>query len=142
MILTNAHIATLRSDDSFGLVSDGAIVLDGAKIAWAGPAHELPDKFRTEPAHDLGGRLVTPALIDCHTHIVFGGNRAAEFEQRLHGASYEQVAKAGGGIVSTVTATREASVEALLADALRRVDAMIAEGVTLIEVKSGYGLDR
>lgn len=141
MLLTNAHIATLRTDDSFGLVADGAIALEGAKIAWVGPATDLPDAFRDAPSHDLGGRLVTPALIDCHTHVVFGGNRAAEFEQRLNGASYEEVAKAGGGIVSTVTATRAASPDTLLADALTRVDAMIAEGITLIEVKSGYGLD-
>jgi len=92
--------------------------------------------------HDLDGKLITPALIDCHTHVVFGGNRAAEFEQRLNGASYEDVARAGGGIVSTVTATRTATEEQLLSDALKRVDALIAEGVTLIEVKSGYGLDR
>lgn len=142
MLLTHAHIATLQTDDSFGLIADGVIALEGATIAWVGPAADLPDAYRTGPTHDLGGRLVTPALIDCHTHVVFGGNRAAEFELRLNGASYEEVAKAGGGIVSTVTATRAASQDALLADALPRVDAMIAEGVTLIEVKSGYGLDQ
>lgn len=142
MILTNGHIATLRRDDDFGLIADGVIALDGPRVAWVGPAADLPDRYQNQPVHDLGGRLVTPALIDCHTHVVFGGNRAAEFEQRLNGASYEDVAKAGGGIVATVTATREWSNEALLADALTRVDAMIAEGVALIEVKSGYGLDR
>lgn len=142
MLLTNGHIATLQTDDSFGLIQDGVIVIDGTQIAWVGNAADLPDAFKSLQPHDLGGRLVTPALIDCHTHIVFGGNRAAEFEQRLNGASYEEVAKAGGGIVSTVTATRAATQEALLADVLSRVDAMIAEGVTLIEVKSGYGLDR
>ena len=142
MLLTNGHIATLKSDDSFGLISNGAIALDSAKIAWFGAAVDLPDVYKNQQTHDLNGRLVTPALIDCHTHVVFGGNRAAEFEQRLNGASYEEVAKAGGGIVSTVRATRTSSQDALLADALRRVDAMIAEGVTLIEVKSGYGLDR
>lgn len=142
VLLTNGHIATLQSDDDFGLVADGMIALDGARIAWVGPAADLPEVYRDLPHHDLGGRLVTPALIDCHTHVVFGGNRAAEFEHRLKGASYLEVAKAGGGIVSTVTATRTASEDALLADALTRVDAMIAEGVTLIEVKSGYGLDR
>ncbi|MEP3346688.1 MAG: imidazolonepropionase [Litoreibacter sp.] len=142
MLLTNGQVATLKDDDSFGLIEDGVIALDGAQIAWVGIAADVPDTYRNLPTHDLEGRLVTPALIDCHSHVVFGGNRAAEFEQRLNGASYEEVAKAGGGIVSTVTATRAASDETLLADALKRVDTMIAEGVTLLEVKSGYGLDR
>ncbi len=142
MLLTNAHIVTLKDDQSFGLIAEGAIAIEGERIAWVGTAADVPETYRNAKTHDLGGRLVTPALIDCHTHIVFGGNRAVEFELRLNGASYEEVAKAGGGIVSTVTATRAASEEALLADALTRVDALIAEGVTLIEVKSGYGLDR
>ena len=142
MLLTNGHIATLQSDGSFGLIGDGVIALEGAQISWVGASSDLPDVYQNQTTHDLNGRLVTPALIDCHTHVVFGGNRAAEFEQRLNGASYEEVAKAGGGIVSTVTATRAATEDALLVDALTRVDAMIAEGVTLIEVKSGYGLDR
>lgn len=142
MIFTNAKLVTLRTNDSFGIIPEGAVVLEGSEISWVGVAANLPEQYRTTATHDLGGRLVTPALIDCHTHVVFGGNRAAEFELRLNGASYEEVAKAGGGIVSTVTATREASEDALLTDALTRVDAMIAEGVTLIEVKSGYGLDR
>ena len=141
MLLTNARIATLADDDSFGLIDDGAIAIKDTHIAWVGPRTELPAPYRDLEAGDLDGRLVTPALIDCHTHVVFGGNRAAEFELRLNGASYEEVAKAGGGIVSTVAATRAASEGALLSDALTRVDAMIAEGVTLIEVKSGYGLD-
>ncbi len=142
MLLTNATIATLQDDESFGLIENGAIALEADKIAWVGAADALPEAYRSQEAHDLGGRLVTPALIDCHSHVVFGGNRAAEFELRLNGASYEEVAKAGGGIVSTVTATRAATEADLLADALPRVDAMIAEGVTLLEVKSGYGLDR
>ncbi|EPX78300.1 imidazolonepropionase [Litoreibacter arenae] len=142
MLLTNATIATLKDDERYGLIEDGAIVLEGDRIAWVGPAKELPEAYDTTQTHDLGGRLVMPALIDCHTHIVFGGNRASEFELRLNGASYEEVARAGGGIVSTVTATRAASQDALLADALTRVDALVAEGVTLIEVKSGYGLDQ
>ena len=142
MILTNAHVATLQSDKDFGLISDGSIVLEGSTIVWVGAGHALPSEYRNFPQHDLGGRLVTPALIDCHTHLVFGGNRAAEFEQRLNGSSYEEIAKAGGGIISTVTATRAASEKALLADALTRVDALIAEGVSVIEIKSGYGLDR
>lgn len=142
MLLTNAQLVTLQSDDSFGLIADGAIAIEGTRIVWVGQARDLPATYRNLTSHDLGGRLVTPAFIDCHTHVVFGGNRAAEFEQRLNGASYEEVAKAGGGIVSTVTATRQATENALLADALTRIDALIAEGVSLIEVKSGYGLDR
>ncbi len=142
MLLTNAHIATLQTDDCFGLIRNGVIALNGESVEWIGAAEDLPDVLGRQEAHDLGGRLVTPALIDCHTHIVHGGNRSAEFEQRLNGASYEDVAKAGGGIVSTVKATRAASEQSLLEDALTRVDALIAEGVTLIEVKSGYGLDR
>jgi imidazolonepropionase len=141
MILTNAHIATLQSDDSFGLIERGSIAVRGETIAWVGNANDMPALYRDDVAHDVGGRLVTPALIDCHTHVVFGGNRAREFELRLNGASYEDVARTGGGIMSTVTATRTAGEDDLLNDALTRVDAMIAEGVTLIEVKSGYGLD-
>ncbi len=142
MILTNATIATLTDDTSFGLIADGAIAIEGDRIAWVGASRDLPAQYHGEAAQDLAQRLVTPGLIDCHSHVVFGGNRAAEFEQRLNGASYEEIARAGGGIVSTVTATRVASEEDLLKDALTRVDAMIAEGVTLLEVKSGYGLDR
>lgn len=140
-ILSNARIVTLADTDSFGLIAQGAVVIEGQKIAWAGPAKNLPIVYQSCETMDLEGRLVTPALIDCHSHIVFGGNRAAEFEQRLNGATYEEVAQAGGGIVSTVTATREATSHALLADALTRVDALIAEGVCTIEIKSGYGLD-
>ena len=141
MILTHATIATLADDSGFGMIEAGAIVMQGARIEWVGAAADLPVAYADHPRTDLGGRLVTPGLIDCHTHLVFGGNRAAEFELRLNGASYEEVARAGGGIVSTVRATRAASEAELLADALTRVDALIAEGVSLIEVKSGYGLD-
>ncbi|MEO1775032.1 MAG: imidazolonepropionase [Pseudomonadota bacterium] len=142
MLLTHATLATLDADRSFGLVEDGAVVLEGGRIAWVGPTDAVPAPHRDAPAHDLKGRLLTPALIDCHSHVVFGGHRAAEFELRQNGASYEEVAKAGGGIVSTVRATRDASPDALLQDALTRVDAMIGEGMTTLEVKSGYGLDR
>ncbi|MDG1431769.1 MAG: imidazolonepropionase, partial [Paracoccaceae bacterium] len=137
--LTNAQIVTLKDNDSFGLISHGAIVIEEDKIAWVGQASDLAERYNGNEEYDLKGRLVTPALIDCHSHIVFGGNRAAEFEQRLNGVSYEDISKAGGGIVSTVTATRSATHKALLADALTRVDAMMAEGVSTIEVKSGYG---
>jgi len=125
----------------YGLVEDGALALDGDRIAWVGKGEDLPAHYANWTREDLGGRLVTPALIDCHTHVVFGGDRAREFEMRLEGATYEEVARAGGGIVSTVRATRAASEEELLAAALPRVDALIAEGVSTLEIKSGYGLD-
>ncbi|WP_028466391.1 imidazolonepropionase [Nisaea denitrificans] len=141
-ILGNTTLATmLPSTVSYGLVKNGAVALREGKIAWAGPETDLPASYADWPREDLGGRLITPALVDCHTHIVFGGNRAREFELRLEGASYEEVARAGGGIVSTVTATRAASEDELVSDALPRVDALLAEGVTTIEIKSGYGLD-
>lgn len=139
MILGNATLATMAG--GFGLIADGAVVIDADRILWAGREADLPAAHAPLPRHDIGGRLITPALIDCHTHVVFGGDRAREFEMRLNGASYEEVARAGGGIVSTVTATRAASEDDLLAQALPRVDQMRAEGVATIEVKSGYGLD-
>lgn len=142
MLFTNATVATMTGTSRYGLLAGGAVALAGERIAWVGPQRDLPAEFARQERVDLGGRLVTPALIDCHTHVVFGGHRAREFEMRLEGASYEEIARAGGGIVSTVTATRAASEEALLAGALRRVDALIAEGTATIEVKSGYGLDR
>ncbi len=141
MLLTNATIATMDGPGPYGLIRDGAVALDGTQIAWVGPMDALPDGFRGGAKLDLAGRLVTPGLIDCHTHIVHGGNRAREFEMRLEGASYEDIARAGGGIVSTVTQTRAASEDALVAAALPRIDALIAEGVTTVEIKSGYGLD-
>ncbi|MCB1342064.1 MAG: imidazolonepropionase, partial [Pseudooceanicola sp.] len=137
MLLLNANLATM-ADGRYGLIPDGAIVVEDGRIAWVGSRSDAPDAGE---AVDLGGRLVTPALIDCHTHLVHGGNRAREFELRLQGASYEEIARAGGGILSTVTATREAGEAALLAAALPRVDALIAEGVAAVEIKSGYGLD-
>ena len=141
MLLTNANIATMDSNAPYGLIADGVLALEGSQIAWVGAAQDLPAQFRDMPRSDLGGRLVTPGLIDCHSHIVHGGDRAREFEMRLEGASYEAIARAGGGIVSTVAATRAASEDALLATALPRVDTLIAEGVTTLEIKSGYGLD-
>ncbi|MDG1116004.1 MAG: imidazolonepropionase [Flavimaricola sp.] len=128
-------------DQPYGLVPDAALVIDGDRIVWIGPRDDLPADRAGLPDRSLGGRLVTPALIDCHTHLVHGGNRAAEFEMRLNGASYEEVARAGGGILSTVTATRAASLDDLVASALPRLDAALAEGVATVEVKSGYGLD-
>ncbi len=141
MLLRNAVLAGTDAGVPYGLTPRGAVVTEGERIAWAGPEAALPERFRGLDAMDLDGRLVTPGLIDCHTHIVHGGNRATEFEMRLEGKSYEEIARAGGGILSTVTATRAAGEDALLAAALAGVDALIAEGVTTIEVKSGYGLD-
>jgi len=141
MLLINATLATMNGEPAYGLVKKGAVAIRAGRIAWAGPAHDLPGEYKLDESRDLRGRLVTPALIDCHTHVVHGGNRAKEFEMRLEGASYEEVARAGGGIVSTVAATRKATQDQLLAGALTRVDAMIAEGVSTVEIKSGYGLD-
>ncbi|MGM0740570.1 MAG: imidazolonepropionase [Pseudomonadota bacterium] len=141
MLLQNATVATMVGDRPYGLIENAAIAIANGLVRWIGPAADLPAEHSTEPAEDLGGRLVTPALIDCHTHIVHGGDRAGEFEMRLGGASYEEVARAGGGIVSTVRATRDADEATLLAGALRFADALIAEGASVIEVKSGYGLD-
>ena len=124
----------------YGLIKDAAIVLNGDRIDWVGSWHD-PLAQQTGPVIDYRDRLITPGLIDPHTHVVFGGNRAAEFEMRLNGASYADIARAGGGILSTVAATRAASQQELLDTALPRVDALIAEGVTCIEIKSGYGLE-
>jgi imidazolonepropionase len=137
MILTNVTLATMSG--GYGLIEDAALVVEEGRIVWLGPMAGLPPGDL--PVHDQGGRLVTPALIDCHTHLVFAGNRAQEFEMRLNGASYEDVARAGGGIVSTVRATRSASEDDLFTQALPRLDAMIAEGIGTVEIKSGYGLD-
>ncbi len=139
MILGNARLATANPGDP--LVQDGAVVIDGDRILWVGTEADLPARFHIHDRQDLEGRLLTPALIDCHTHIVHGGHRAAEFEMRLNGASYAEIAQAGGGILSTLTATRAASLDSLIASALPRIDALIAEGVATIEIKSGYGLD-
>lgn len=141
-LLINASFATMQTGGApYGLIEKGALVIHADQIAWVGALEDVPEEARSLPEEDLGGRLVTPGLIDCHTHVVFGGNRAREFEMRLEGATYEEVAKAGGGIVSTVKATRAASEADLLQSALTRVDALIAEGTTAIEIKSGYGLD-
>ena len=133
MILTNARLATMDGP----LIDRGAVAIEGGRIVWVGAAEDCAPG----EALDLGGRLVTPGLVDCHTHLVFAGDRAREFQMRLEGASYEEVARAGGGIVSTVQATRAAGEEELLAQSLPRVDAMIAQGVTTVEIKSGYGLE-
>ncbi len=138
---TGARIATLDpARPGLGLIEDGVIAAHDGRIAWVGPARAMPGMEAAETI-DLGGRWVTPGLIDCHTHLVYAGNRAHEFELRLAGATYEEIARAGGGILSTVKATRAASEDELLAAALPRLDALMAEGVTTIEIKSGYGLE-
>ena len=136
-LYTGARLATLAGQ-GWGAIDRGAILVEGGKIAWAGPAADAPRADRTVKC---GGRWITSASIDCHTHIVFGGDRSAEFEQRLKGATYEEIARAGGGILSTVKATRAVSEDALVAASALRVKRLLAEGVTVIEIKSGYGLD-
>jgi len=141
-LFVDLNAATMcENQDAYGMIENAAIAITEGVIAWVGPVAELPAAFASLPRESFDGRTVTPGLIDCHTHIVHGGDRSVEFEMRLKGASYEELARAGGGIVSTVTATRSASEDTLLRDALRRVDALIAEGVTSIEIKSGYGLE-
>jgi imidazolonepropionase len=152
MSLTLWHhctLATLQADTGqtdvaqpYGLVPDGALVVQGATLKWVGPLAELPEALRAQCStqHDAGGALITPGLIDCHTHLVYGGDRAAEFEQRLQGVGYEEIARQGGGIASTVRATRAASAPELQASAERRLRHLLAEGVTTLEIKSGYGL--
>jgi imidazolonepropionase len=138
---TNCRLATLDpARQGLGIVEDGAIAAREGRIAWAGARSDMP-ALEPDERIDLAGRWVTPGLVDCHTHLVFGGNRAHEFELRLAGASYEEIARAGGGILSTVKATRAASEDELVASALPRLDALIAEGITTIEIKSGYGLE-
>jgi imidazolonepropionase len=140
-IWTGARIATLDPGrPGLGIIEKAALAARGGRVAWVGPAAEMP-AFEAAERIDLAGRWVTPGLIDCHTHLVYAGNRAREFELRLAGASYEEIARAGGGILSTVKATRAATEAELVDAALPRLDALIAEGVTGIEIKSGYGLD-
>ncbi len=136
-LYTGARLATLAAP-GWGAVDNGAVLVEDGKIAWVGTAGDAPRADRTV---DCGGRWITPALIDCHTHIVFGGDRSAEFEQRLNGATYEEIARGGGGILSTVKATRAASEDELVAAAAPRIKRLLAEGVTVVEIKSGYGLD-
>ncbi len=136
----HARLATMDGTRPWGWIEDGALLADGERIAWVGADADLPATLTAAQEVDLQGALMTPGLIDAHTHLVYGGDRAAEFEQRLQGASYEAIAKAGGGIRSTVAATRAASDDQLFASAAKRARVLMAEGVTTIEVKSGYGL--
>ena len=143
------NLATMATDGAangapYGAIEDGALAAADGRIAWVGPRGDLPDRpdRLARRVHDGRGGWITPGLIDCHTHMVFAGDRAGEFEMRLEGASYEEVARAGGGIRSTVAATRDASEAALVAGARPRLDRLAREGVTTVEIKSGYGLER
>jgi imidazolonepropionase len=140
-VWTGGRLATLDpARPGLGVIEGGVIAARDGRIAWVGPQADAPS-FEAAETITLDGRWVTPGLIDCHTHLVYGGNRAHEFELRLAGATYEEIARAGGGILSTVKATRAAGEDALVAQALPRLDALLAEGVTTIEIKSGYGLE-
>src|SRR5207244_2718077 len=140
----NARLATMREGAGlYGAIEDGALGVKDGRIAFAGARRDLPGEPEAlaRELHDARRSWITPGLNDCHTHLVFAGNRADEFEKRLNGATYEEIAKQGGGILSTVRATRAASQRALVAQSLPRLQSLMAEGVTTIEIKSGYGLD-
>ncbi len=145
ILIVNARLATMSGDghDPLGRIEDSALGISEGNIAWLGAYADLPDGLADNAKRlvDAGGAWVTPGLVDCHTHVIHGGDRAGEFNMRLNGASYEEIARAGGGIVSTVTATREADEDDLLVQAFPRVDALTADGVTTLEIKSGYGLE-
>jgi imidazolonepropionase len=143
LLIVNGHLATMTPDRPYGSLTDGAIGVVGGRIAWVGPRSDLPTGAERHSAEvvDAHGGWVTPGLVDCHTHLVWGGSRVEEFEARLTGATYEEIARRGGGILSTVKATREAPADGLRDAALTRLDRLLAEGVTVIEIKSGYGLD-
>lgn len=140
-VFTDCDVATMSAGaEPYGLIPDAAVVVADSIIEWVGMRDQLPARYQDGLLQSLKGQLVTPALIDCHTHLVFGGDRSREFEQRLSGASYAEIAQAGGGIVSTVNATRSASDDTLRDAALSRLDRLLAEGVAVVEIKSGYGL--
>ena len=140
-LLIDCHVATMAEGPiPYGAIRDAAVVVADGRIAWVGPRADLPAVEAAETER-LDGRWITPGLIDCHTHLVFGGDRSAEFEQRLGGATYEEIARAGRGIVSSVKATRAASEDDLFASAMTRLAGLKATGVTTVEIKSGYGLD-
>ena len=141
---THCRAATMQDGAAppYGLIEDAALVVEGEAIAWVGPRADLPADLqaRCKAQHDVGGALITPGLIDCHTHLVYGGDRAHEFELRLNGATYEEIARTSGGIASTVKATRSATAQQLQTQSAARLQRLIAEGVTTLEIKSGYGL--
>jgi len=138
----HARLSTLADATGWGWIDDGALLVEGERLLWVGPDDELPAEAasRVSAEHDVGGALITPGLVDCHTHLVYGGQRASEFERRLQGASYEEIARSGGGIRSTVAATRAANDAALFDSAKQRALALMRGGVTTLEIKSGYGL--
>lgn len=138
---TNIHLATLTPGTGYGEIRNGAIAVKDGRIAWLGPQTNLPSKAQAQREHNGQGRWLTPGLIDCHTHIVYAGNRSNEFEARLNGIPYEEIARQGGGIIATVQATRAATEDVLLKCSLPRVQALLNEGVTTLEIKSGYGLN-
>lgn len=140
VLITGAHLATMSGAQPFGVVRDGALAIRGDRIAWVGAHAALPSDTRAARTLDAGGRWLMPGLVDCHTHLVYAGNRAGEFAARLEGATYADIAKAGGGILATVRATRAATPDELAAASRPRLAALAAEGVTTVEVKSGYGL--
>ena len=141
-LIRNAKLVPMSDDqDDFEITNNGAIAIDGEQIVWSGEEKNIPNKYKKYNEYNAKGKLITPGLIDCHTHLVFGGNRSTEFNMRLNGKSYQEIAKAGGGIASTMKATREASFDDLLSSSLVRLDDMIGNGVTTVEIKSGYGLD-
>ncbi len=141
VLVTGAHLATMTGGALYGAVRDGALGIVGDRIAWVGTARDLPRDVRAACTVDAHGRWLTPGLIDCHTHLVYAGNRADEFEARQRGASYADIAKGGGGILATVRATRAASASELIRESEPRLAALAAEGVATVEIKSGYGLD-
>ncbi len=142
LVLSNVNIAPMQNGIAAqDNIQDGALAIGGGVIQWLGQAAQLPSHFNGLPVHDCAGQWLLPGFIDCHTHLVFAGSRAHEFEMRLQGKSYEEIAQAGGGIVSTVAATRAASKAELLSAAIKRARAMLQQGVTVLEIKSGYGLD-
>lgn len=139
---TDCDIASFNNQKPYGFIRQAAIAVEDFKIAWIGPLNEIPQRWSAPDVERISarGQLITPGLIDCHTHLVYGGSRAREFEKRLQGVSYEDIAKAGGGILSTVKATRESSVDSLVRQSLPRARCLVQSGVTTIEIKSGYGL--
>ncbi|CAG0950999.1 imidazolonepropionase [Burkholderiales bacterium] len=141
VLLAGLHLATLDGDD-WGVVRDGAIGVVADRLAWVGAARDLPAGVAATRRVDFAGAWATPGLVDCHTHLVYAGNRASEFERRLRGATYAEIAREGGGILSTVRATRAADADALADESLPRLAAIVAEGATTVEIKSGYGLER
>ena len=141
LVIVNAHLATMVGETPYGAIREGALGVKGDRIAWIGAMRDLPHDARDVQTLDAGGRWLTPGLVDCHTHLVYAGNRANEFAARLEGSTYEQIAKAGGGIAATVRDTRATSSDNLIAQSLPRLVALAKEGVTTVEIKSGYGLD-